>query len=82
MARSVLPLAPRRMNARLRKGVADGDLPAGADAGAVVGFYLTVIDGLALQAREGATRKALESTVRCAMRAWDGVVSGTHDAER
>jgi AcrR family transcriptional regulator len=62
----------RAIRQRLRRGVAEGELPAGVDVGALASFYTTVIDGLAIQARDGATRKALKFAVRCAMAAWDG----------
>jgi AcrR family transcriptional regulator len=57
---------------RLRRGVEDGELPRGLEAGALASFYTTVIDGLAIQARDGASRQALQFAVRCAMAAWDG----------
>ena len=56
---------------RLRRGVAEGELPPGLDLRAVASFYTTVVDGLAIQARDGASRKALKFAVRCAMAAWD-----------
>lgn len=58
---------------RLERGVAEGDLPPGRDLAALASFYVTVLDGLALQARDGASRKALGAAVRCAMAAWDGL---------
>ena len=60
---------------RLRRGVAEGELPAGLNLGALASFYTTVVDGLAIQARDGASRKALEFAVRCAMAAWDREVA-------
>jgi hypothetical protein len=60
---------------RLARGVADGELPSGLDLSALASFYTTVVDGLALQARDGASRKALRLAVRCAMAAWDAMVS-------
>jgi AcrR family transcriptional regulator len=60
---------------RLQRGVAEGELPSGLDLGALACFYTTVVDGLAIQARDGASRRALKFTVRCAMAAWDRVVA-------
>ena len=60
---------------RLRRGVAEGELPAALDLKAVASFYTTVVDGLAIQARDGASRKALMFAVRCAMAAWDTLVT-------
>lgn len=69
-------LAERRANARARfkarieRGIREGELPADADAGALANFYVAVIFGMAMQARDGATHKALLATVDNAMRAW------------
>ena len=60
---------------RLQRGVAEGELPSGLDLGALASFYTTVVDGLAIQARDGASRKVLKFAVRCAMAAWDTVVT-------
>ena len=61
---------------RLARGVADGDLtapPAGLDA--MARYYTTVVQGLSIQARDGATRDELETVVTCAMAAWDMLTS-------
>src|SRR5437763_999814 len=57
---------------RLARGVIDGDLtvsPAGLDA--IARYYTTVVQGLSIQARDGATRTELEAVITCAMAAWD-----------
>ena len=56
---------------RIRQGIADGDVPAGADAQAMAEFYTTVLNGLALQARDGAGGPALARVIDGAMAAWD-----------
>jgi AcrR family transcriptional regulator len=61
---------------RLERGIADGDLPAGTDTAALASFYATVLQGLSIQARDGASRAALSSVVDCAMEAW-GPLTGT-----
>lgn len=66
-------LRQKYIRRRLARGVAEGDLPRGRDLAALASFYATVLDGLALQARDGASLKALRATVRCAMAAWDGL---------
>ncbi|KAB2371225.1 TetR/AcrR family transcriptional regulator [Actinomadura montaniterrae] len=61
---------------RLARGVADGDLaapPAGLDA--MARYYATVVQGLSIQARDGATRAELEAVITCAMAAWDTLTS-------
>lgn len=59
---------------RLERGVTEGELPSGVNAAALASFYTTVVDGLAIQARDGASRKALCFAVRCAMAAWDEMI--------
>jgi AcrR family transcriptional regulator len=56
---------------RLERGVAEGDLPAGADTAKLAAFYTTVLQGLSIQARDGASRETLGAVVDCAMAAWD-----------
>jgi AcrR family transcriptional regulator len=61
---------------RLAGGTADGDLavsPAGLDA--IARYYTTVVQGLSVQARDGATRAELEAVITCAMAAWDTLAS-------
>jgi AcrR family transcriptional regulator len=62
---------------RLQRAVRDGELPKTLDLAAIAAFYTTVIDGLAIQARDGVSRKALNFAVRCAMAAWEPVVQGS-----
>ena len=56
---------------RLARGVADGDLTASADLDAIARYYTTVVQGLSIQARDGASRADLEAVITCAMAAWD-----------
>jgi AcrR family transcriptional regulator len=60
---------------RLQRGITEGDLPKGANVSAAAQFYITVLDGIALQAREGAKRNALKTAAKCAMAAWDSIVN-------
>ena len=59
---------------RLMRAVADGDLPVGTDTAALAAFYTTVVQGLSIQARDGASRERLHAIVDCAMAAWDTLV--------
>jgi TetR/AcrR family transcriptional regulator, copper-responsive repressor len=68
--------ARARMKARIEKGIEDGDVPAGTDAGALSDFYSAVVMGMALQARDGATRKSLLATVERAMSLFPPVPRG------
>lgn len=57
---------------RLTRGIADGDLIASpATVDAVARYYTTVVQGLSVQARDGASRTDLEAVIACAMAAWD-----------
>lgn len=56
---------------RIERGIAEGDVPAGADAGTMAAFYTTVLQGLSVQARDGASPERLAAVVDSAMTAWD-----------
>lgn len=58
------------LQARIQQGVDGGELPAQADAAALARFFNTVLQGMSMQARDGATRAALESVAETAMLAW------------
>jgi AcrR family transcriptional regulator len=63
--------APKRaLKARFERALREGDLARGTDTAALADFYTTVFQGMALQARDGATRKSLLATAAAAMRAW------------
>src|ERR1700743_640849 len=55
---------------RIRKGVADGDIPEDTDSAMLAAYYSAVARGLAVQARDGASREKLSKIGRLAMRAW------------
>lgn len=58
------------MAARIRKGVADGDVSKDVDCDMLAAYYSAVARGLAVQARDGASREKLVEIGRLAMRAW------------
>jgi AcrR family transcriptional regulator len=58
------------MAERIRKGIANGDVPDGTDVAALAAYYSTVARGLAGQARDGASRDKLAEIGRLAMQAW------------
>jgi AcrR family transcriptional regulator len=62
------------LEARLKRGQRDGDLPAGADTRAVATYFVTVQQGMSIQARDGATRATLEAIARVALSGWDALV--------
>ncbi|GBQ66655.1 transcriptional regulator [Ameyamaea chiangmaiensis NBRC 103196] len=55
---------------RLERGVADGDLPESTDANALAAFYGSLLRGMAVQARDGASRERLREIARIGMLAW------------
>ncbi|GAB3245371.1 TetR/AcrR family transcriptional regulator [Chitinimonas naiadis] len=63
-----------RLRQRLLQGQADGDVPQQADIEALTAFYTTVLQGLSVQASDGASREAMLTVVACAMGAWQGMV--------
>ena len=78
-------LRARRLRAiarRLKRAADAGEISVNADCPGVAAFYATVLDGLAIQARDGASRQALHFAVRRAMVAWDAVTSLTPPAPR
>jgi AcrR family transcriptional regulator len=58
------------MAERIRKGVAADDLPKGTDCDMLAAYYSAMARGLAVQARDGASRAKLSEIGRLAMRAW------------
>lgn len=64
--------AEAALKARIARGIVEGELPAATDAGALAKFYMSVLQGISIQARDGASRKSLLTTVATAMRAWPG----------
>lgn len=64
------------LGGRIRRGMAEGDVPAGTDATTMAAFYTTFLQGMSIQARDGATKKQLLASVEMALAAWDGMVGG------
>jgi hypothetical protein len=63
---------------RLARGLTDGDLTASpADLDAIARYYTTVVQGLSVQARDGADRADIEAVITCAMATWDTLAT-TH----
>jgi hypothetical protein len=61
---------------RIEAGKMAGDVPAEADAAAIAGFYSTILEGLSIKARDGASRKTLNAIINSAMASWDVLVAG------
>jgi AcrR family transcriptional regulator len=61
-----------QLRTRLRTAVAEGELPASTDVDGLSRFYLSVFQGMALQARDGATRAQLRAVAAAAVATWPG----------
>jgi AcrR family transcriptional regulator len=58
------------LRSRLEAGVANGELPLTTDIEGLSRFYLSVYQGMAVQARDGAAPAELKGIARAAMSAW------------
>jgi AcrR family transcriptional regulator len=56
--------------ARIERGQREGDVAADADAAALAKFLSTVLQGLSIQARDGASAEQLRAVLRTALRVW------------
>lgn len=61
---------------RLEHSMAEGELPQGTDTATIAAFYITILQGLSIQAHDGASREQMEAIVDCAMAAWDALIGG------
>ncbi|MFJ7420456.1 TetR/AcrR family transcriptional regulator [Streptomyces uncialis] len=65
------------LRARLDQGVREGELAPGTDTGSAAAFYTAVLQGMSVQARDGAGRAELERIADRALAAWDAVTAPT-----
>jgi AcrR family transcriptional regulator len=72
--RAIRQRAPQMIRARLARAVDEGELPAGLDLTGMASFYATVVHGLAIRARDGASRAEIAAAVDGAMLAWTGLL--------
>lgn len=72
--RSARAVSFERLQERLGRAVADGELPSALDIGALARFVQTVQSGMSILARDGASRAELEDAARIAMAGWDAQV--------
>jgi AcrR family transcriptional regulator len=61
------------IEARLRRAVETGELPATCGPTGIASFYVTVQQGMSIRARDGATLPELGAIAQAAMAAWDGL---------
>ena len=62
---------PELLQRRLKRGIAEGDVPRGFDTKRAAAFYVTVLHGLSIQARDEVPKKTLMQVVDVAMEAWE-----------
>lgn len=60
----------KQFQRRIARGIKAGELPRGVVAAALARFYVTVLQGLSVQARDGASVRDLDRVARCALAAW------------
>ncbi|MDH6259281.1 TetR/AcrR family transcriptional regulator [Bradyrhizobium sp. BR13661] len=60
------------LRARIAAATASGELPAATDTEALSRLYLSVYEGMAIQAKDGATQAELSAVAKAAMAAWPG----------
>lgn len=63
-------LAPDAIKRRLDRAREEGELPPSVDTTALASFYASVIQGMSVQAVDGASRTRLRDIAKCAMAAW------------
>lgn len=61
-----------RLRGRLEDAIATGELPASTDVDGLSRFYLSIYQGMAVQARDGAAPAELRAIAAAAMAAWPG----------
>ena len=60
----------KRLEACLRRGIANGDVPRRVNIKAISRFFLNIQQGMAVQARDGANTRILKEIASLAMKAW------------
>lgn len=69
-ARDLRLAASASIQQRLEQAVVAGELPAKTDVAILGAYFAMVVQGMAVQARDGASLAALEQMVELAMQAW------------
>jgi len=60
----------RLLRERLDRAVEEGELPPGTDTDGLAGYFAAVIQGLAIQARDGAPSSVLRAVAETALQIW------------
>jgi AcrR family transcriptional regulator len=75
-------MAEQLLVKRLKQGIAQGQLPPDTDAKLLASYFGTVFRGMAVQARDGKSRKRLLEIGQMAMRAWPSSHNPNSSAQR
>lgn len=67
----------RRLRERLERAQAEGDLPKTARPDVLAAYVMTVTQGIAVQAKAGASREVLEAVADQALESWPSVLTLT-----
>lgn len=67
---------------RLQQGIAVGEIAEDADLDAIARYYVTVQQGMSIQARDGATRRELEAVAGAALASWPALTGHAGNAGR
>ncbi len=70
--------APDLIRKRLERGVTEGDVPTGVDLEPLVSLVASIVHGLPVRARDGASHEALLAGIGAAMAAWDSLIGPPH----
>lgn len=60
---------------RLQQGVTTGEISPRADLDAIARYFVTVQQGMSIQARDGASRRDLEGIARAALASWKSLLN-------
>jgi AcrR family transcriptional regulator len=60
---------------RIERAINEGELPKRTDASSLAAFFAMVIQGMSVQAHDGATSASLKRIAKLAMAAWPGLSS-------
>ena len=80
LVRSARAVTLDRLEVRLGRAVAEGEVPASLDVHALARFVQTVQSGMSILARDGASRAELESVAQVAMLGWDARIGDDNGA--
>ncbi len=75
LVQSARSITHKRLKERLKKGVAEGEIPKSADVDAIARFVQTVQSGMSILARDGANREELKAVAQTAMLGWKDAYS-------